>query len=144
MKPSNVRPILLACIALSVSGTVAAYKPAEERELSEVAATGCSNKDGEFIVRGLVSNATEDTVILSDTADDRTTMAIKLPGRGIFARAKGVFGTSKYETTEAMLNHLRDDSTPIVVTARCHGKGTPSALNISYVLEGGERESITF
>jgi hypothetical protein len=141
-----MKSILLASITFFVIGVAAAYayKPAEERPLSEIAASGCSNRDGEFIIRGLVSNATEDTLVLSDTADERTTVAIKLPGRGIFARAKGVFSKNKFETAEEVLNQLRDDGTAVVATVKCHGKGTPSALNISYVLPSGERESITF
>ena len=139
-----MKPNLLVCMTMFVAGAAAAYKPAEERELSEIVATGCSNRDGEFIVRGLVSSATEDTVVLSDAADERTTLPIKLPGRGVFARAKGVFGTSKYETAEGVLNHLRDQGTAVVVTLKCRGKGTPSAMNIAYVLAGGEREAITF
>lgn len=141
-----MKPILLASIAFFVIGAAAAYayEPAEERDLSEVAATGCSNHDGDFIVRGLVSNATEDTVVLSDTADERTTIAISLPGRGPFARVKGVFATNKYQAADTVLNRLRDEGTTVLVTAKCRRKGTPSAISISYVLANGDRESITF
>lgn len=140
-----MKPILFACVTFFfVIGTAAAYKPAEERELRDIAATGCVDRNDEYIVHGLVSSATVDTVVLSDTADERTTMAVTLPGRGVFARAKGVFGRSKYETAEEVLNHLREEGTPVEVTLKCHGKGTPSAVSISYGVTGGERESITF
>jgi hypothetical protein len=48
-----------------------AYKPAVEREFDEVASRGCNNRDGDFIVRAMVSNANEDTVVLSDPLDIR-------------------------------------------------------------------------
>lgn len=128
---------LIPCAAMS-------YKPAEEREFSDIAANGCSNRKGDFIIRGMISNATVDTVVLSDPADARSTMSLMLPGRGPLARLKGVFTRSKHEATETRLNELRNDRTPVVVTLKCRGDGTPSARNISYVNDDGSRESITF
>jgi hypothetical protein len=128
----------MSCAAL-------AYKPAEERGFADIAASGCSNRDGEFIVRGMVSNATEDTVVLADPQDEASTMSLTLPGRGPLARAKGFFGKkNKYQTAQQRLDGLRSERTPVVVTLKCHGSGTPSARNISYMTADGARESISF
>ena len=55
----------LVVTALAASTSALAYTPAEERDFSEFAATGCRNRDGDFIIRGMVSSATEDTLVLS-------------------------------------------------------------------------------
>jgi hypothetical protein len=92
----------------------------------------------------MIGNATEDTVVVADPTNARTTIALTLPGRGPLARAKGVFGRNKYEATQSSLAELRDDRRPVIVTLRCRGDGTPTARNISYITAGGARESITF
>ncbi len=132
------------CAALLVGCAAVAYKPAEERDLREIAQNGCNNRNGDFIVRGLISNATEDTVVLSDTADATTSMSLTLPGRGPLARVKGVFTRNKYEATQARLDELRDGRRPVTVTLKCRRGGTPEARNISYVTADGARESISF
>jgi hypothetical protein len=121
-----------------------AYKPAVEQEFSDVAASGCRNRDGDFIIRGMVSSATEDTVVLSDPDSSRSTISVTLPGRGFFARARGVFGKSKHETTDDRLNELREARTPVIVTLKCKGAGTPVARNISYEESDGGNASISF
>ena len=93
--------------ALAVSTSVIAYEPAEERDFGEFAASGCRNRDGDFIVRGLVSSATEDTVVLSDPANSRTTTSVTLPGRGPFSRVRGAFGKNKQEASKEALDELR-------------------------------------
>ncbi len=135
---------LFLSVSLIVAGAAVAYKPAEERSFSEIAASGCMNHDGDFIVRGMVSNATEDTVVLSDPADEARTMALSLPGRGPLARVKGFFSRSKYEATQKRLDELRAERTPVVVTLKCRGNGTPAARNISYTNEDGSAGSISF
>ena len=139
-----MKRILLIGTTLLVGSAAFAYEPAEERELSDIAANGCRDRDGDFIVRGLVGNATKDTVVLADPADERTSMSLTLPGRGPLARVRGAFGTSKHEAAEIRLNELRADGTPVVATLRCRGNGTPTARNISYFTADGSRESITF
>ena len=131
-------------VMLVVASAATAYKPAEERSFSEIAASGCNNRDGDFIVRGMVSNATEDTVVLADPADEASTIPLSLPGRGPLARAKGFFSKSKYEATQKRLEQLRAERTPVVVTLKCRGSGTPAARNISYTNEDGSAGSITF
>jgi len=126
-----------ACAAFS-------YEPAGEQEFQQIASGGCRNRDGDFIIRGLVSNADEDTVVLFDPDDSRNTIVLSLPGRGPFQRAKGVFGNSKYETTDLQLNELREDRIPVVVTLRCQGDGTPIARSLSYVNADGSRQSISY
>jgi hypothetical protein len=140
-----VRYILMPLLATSVAGCAAfSYEPAGEQEFSQIASGGCRNRDGDFIIRGVVNNADEDTVVLSDPDDSRSTMSLSLPGRGPLQRAKGVFGKNKYETTDAELNELRAARTPVVVTLRCQGDGTPVARNLSYRNGDGARESISY
>jgi hypothetical protein len=130
---------------MSAAGCAAfSYEPAGEQEFQQIASGGCRNRDGDFIIRGLVSNADEDTVVLHDPDDPRSTISLSLPGRGPFQRVKGVFGRSKYEATDVQLNELRETGTPIVVTLRCQGDGTPLARSLSYLNEDGTRESISY
>ncbi len=143
-KAFAVKRILLLSAAFLVTYAASAYKPAEERDFRDIAAGGCSNRDGDFIVRGMVSSATEDTVVLSDPADAESTLSLTLPGRGPLSRVKGFFTKGKYETAQQRLDELRAEQTPVVVTLKCHGNGTPAARNISYTNEAGLSESITF
>ena len=124
---------------LAMLGTACAafsYEPAGEQEFQQIASGGCRNRDGDFIIRGLVSNADEDTVVLFDPDDSRTTLTLSLPGRGPLQRAK--------EATDAQLNELREARTPVVVTLRCQGDDTPVARSLSYVNAEGSRESISY
>ena len=120
------------------------YEPAGEQEFQQIASGGCRNRDGDFIIRGLVSNADEDTVVLFDPDEPRSTISLALPGRGPLQYVKGVVGRNKYEATDMALNDLREDRTPVVVTLRCQGDGTPIARSLSYVNESGDRESISY
>src|SRR5688572_3882534 len=125
-------PVLL--FAMSVTGCAAfSYEPAGEQEFQQIASGGCRNRDGDFIIRGLVSNADQETVVLFDPDDSRSTLSLSLPGRGPLQRAKGVFGRNKYEATDVRLNELRHARTPVVVTLRCRGDGTPTARTLSYL-----------
>jgi hypothetical protein len=139
-----MKRMLFLSMTLLVASAALAYKPAEEREFRDIAASGCENRNGDFLVRGMVSNATEDTVVLSDPSDEASTMSVTLPGRGPFAHVRGFFSNSKYEATQHRLDELRADRTPVVVTLKCRGSGTPSARNISYTNADGMRESISF
>ena len=132
---------------LAMLGTACAafsYEPAGEQEFQEIASGGCRNRDGDFIIRGLVSNADEDTVVLYDPEDSRNTISLSLPGSDALQRANGVFGTNKYVATDAQLDELREARTPVVVTLRCQRDGTPIARNLSYVDGNGSRESISY
>ena len=130
--------LLVACAAM-------AYKPAEERAFRDVAAAGCNNRDGDFIVRGMVSNATENTVVLSDPGDAESTISLTLPGRGPAARVGGFFKrNNKYEAAQKQLDTLRAEGTPVIVTLKCHGNAAPAARNISYKNADGSEASITF
>jgi hypothetical protein len=139
-----MKTIYLIATALAASTSVLAYEPAEERDFSEFAASGCRNRDGDFIIRGMVSSANEDTVVLSDLANSRSTTSITLPGRGPFARVRGVFGTSKHEAGLEQLDELRMSRTPVVVTLKCKGSGTPIAREISYSNADGTRAAISY
>ncbi len=134
---------LTATVSFAASGALA-YEPAVEKEFSEIAEQGCSNRGGDFMIRGMVSSADEDTVVLSDPTNPRSTVSVTLPGRGPWARTKGVFTKSKHETSDERLNELSTTRTLVMVTAKCKGNGTPIARNISYENADGTRGSITF
>jgi hypothetical protein len=136
--------IYFAAAALAASTSAIAYEPAEERDFGEFAESGCRNRDGAFIIRGMVSSANEDTVVLFDPANSRITTSITLPGRGPFARVRGVFGTSKHEASNEQLNELRMSRTAVVVTLKCKGDGTPLAQEIRYVNADGTHAAISY
>ena len=141
----DVRHLSVPLLAMLATACAAfSYEPAGEQEFQQIASGGCRNRDGDFIIRGLVSNADEDTVVLFDPDDSRSTISLSLPGRGPLQRVKGVFGRNKYEATDAQLNELREARTPVVVTLRCQGDGTPFARSLSYVHADGTRESISY
>lgn len=136
-----MRYIAVLLFAIPVTGCAAfSYEPAGEQEFQQIASGGCRNRDGDFIIRSLVSNA-EDTVVLFDPEDSRSTISLSLPGRGPLQRTKGVFGKNKYEVTDAKLNELRQSRTPVVVTLRCQGDGTPIARR-SQLSQRGRLEPI--
>ena len=139
-----MKMLYLTSAAFLAASSAFAYEPAVERDFDDIASTGCSNRDGDFIVRGMVSNANESTVVLSDPLDSRSTVSVTLPGRGPFARAKGVFATSKFEASAERLNELRSTRTPVVVTLKCKGNGTPVARSFSYENSDGTQGSISF
>ena len=126
--------IHLATTALAASAPAFADTPAEERDFGEFAATGCKNRNGDFIIRGLVSSANEGTLVLSDLTSPRTTTSVTLPGRG---------GGSR-EATNQTLSELRSSRTPVVVTMECKGDGTPIAQEISYTSLDGTHGAISF
>ena len=138
-----MKSILFVSLVL-VASAAFGYKPTGEQEFSKIASEGCSNRDGDFIIRGMVSSANEDTLVLSDPTDSLSTISVTLPGRGPLAHVKGFFGKSKYEASDERLNELRATRTPVVVTVKCHGRGTPTARNISYENSDGTNGSISF
>ena len=139
-----MKSIYLAVAALAASTSAFAYEPAEERDFSEFAASGCRNRDGDFIIRGIVSSANENTVVLSDPSNSGSTTSVTLPSRGPFARVKGAFGTSKPEASDQQLNELRMSQTPVVITLKCQGNGTPLAQEISYINSDGTHAAISY
>ena len=120
--------------ALAVSASAFADTPAEERDFGEFAATGCKNRNGDFIIRGVVSSANEGTLVLADPTNSRTTTSVTLPGRGAGGR----------EATNQTLSELRSSRTPVVVTMECKGDATPLARHISYVNRDGTHAEISF
>jgi hypothetical protein len=143
-KEDSMRLFLLTTAVVLAASNAFAFKPAVEREFDDIASSGCSNRDGDFIVRGMVSNANENTLVLSDALDARSTLSVTLPGRGPFARVKGAFTKGKYEASAERLNELRAARSPVTVTLECKGNGTPLARNISYANSDGTRGSISF
>jgi hypothetical protein len=139
-----MKMLFMTTASLLAAGSAFAFKPAVEREFGDIAANGCSNRGGDFIVRGMVSNANENTLVLSDPANGRSTLSVTLPGRGPLARVKGAFTKGKYEASAERLNELRESRSAVVVTLECKGNGTPVARNISYEDRDGTRGSISF
>ena len=105
-----------------------------QRDFGEFAASGCKNRDGDFIIRGLVSSANERTLVLVDPMNSQSTTSVNLPGRG---------GDSR-EATNQKLAELRPGRTPVVVTMQCEGDGTPLARQISYTDQDGRNGAISF
>src|SRR5688572_7103873 len=143
-KEDAMKLLLLTGASVLAASNAFAFEPAVEREFDDIASSGCSNRDGDFIVRGMVSNANENTLVLSDPRDARSTLSVTLPGRGPFARVKGAFTKGKYEASAERLNELRRTGEPVVVTLECKGNGTPLARNISYANSDGTRGSVSF
>jgi hypothetical protein len=129
-----MKHIYLVATALAVSTSAFADTPAEERDFDEFAAAGCKNRNGDFIIRGLVSSANEGTLVLADPTNSRSTTSVTLPGRGDGGR----------EATTQTLGELRADRTPVVVTMECKGDATPLAQHISYIHEDGTHGAISF
>ena|SRR5688572_26439416 len=134
--------VFVALVASSAA--YAQYRPAQERDFSEFASSGCKNRDGDFIIQGMVSSANEDTLVLTDPHGSRRTVSVTLPGRGPFARVRGVLGKSKHEASDELLNELRASSSLVQVTLKCKGDGTPEAQEISYENSDGTHAAISF
>ena len=128
-----MKHIYLVATALAVSASAFADTPAEERDFGEFAAAGCKNRNGDFVIRGLVSSANEGTLVLADPTNSRTTTSVTLPGRG-----------GGREATNQTLSELRSSRTPVVVTMKCKGDGTPIAQAISYTNSNGTNGAISF
>jgi hypothetical protein len=140
-----LRHDVVLLLATSVSGCSAfSYEPAGEEEFNQIASGGCRNRDGDCFIRGLVSNAGARTVVLSDPDDSRSTMSLPLPGRSPLEPANGLWGDKKYEATDARLNELGEARTPVVVTLRCQGDGTPIPRSLSYRNVDGSLETISY
>jgi len=130
-----VKQIYLVATALALSASAFADTPVEERDFGEFAAAGCKNRNGDFIIRGVVSSANEGTLVLADPTNVRSTTSVALPGGG---------GGKSREATNQTLGELRASRTPVVVTMECKGDGTPLAREISYVNQDGTHGAISF
>ena len=139
-----MRLLFIAIGVFLTTSNAFGYKPAVEREFDDVASRGCNNRDGDFMVRAMVSNANEDTVVLSDPRNARSTISVILPDRGPFARAKSAFTKDKNEASAERLNELREDRLPVLVTLECKRDGAPVVRNISFTDSDGAQASILF
>ena len=142
-----MRNIVLAITTALLAGGCASmtYRPATQESLSRVVNDGCRSGDT-AIVRGQVSQASENTVVLSDTTNPSTTLAIDLPGHGSpSATMHRWLGTNKYQLTVEKLNQLRAQGTPVTVTLKCKGSNvTPVASNIEFANADGTRVAIAY
>jgi hypothetical protein len=142
----NMRPFFgLSVAALATAGALA-DQPAVEQDFSEIASHGCKDRGGDFIVRGMVSKANEDLLVLTDPANSnsRLTLSVVLPGRGPLAGLRGVVGKSREEKVYERLQALHDNSTVVSVTMTCKGDAAPVARNISFRTKDGTEESISY
>lgn len=114
-------------------GSAIADTPAEERDFDEFAASGCKNRNGDFIIRGIVSSVNEGTLVLANPMNARSTTSVTLPGRG-----------GGREGTAQTLGELRAQHTPVVVTMECKGDATPLAQHISFMKQDGMQGAISF
>ena len=134
----------LLCLATLGPAVATAAEPAVEQEFREIAENGCKDRNRDFVVQGMVSNATENTLVLAGLDNSRLTLSVVLPGRGPFAGLRGAFGKSREERVDEKLNQLRDDSVPVAVTFTCKGDATPVARSITFRNEDGSRGSISY
>jgi hypothetical protein len=132
------------CLVTLAGCSAMRYEPAAEQRFSSIAADGCNRRDGDFIIRGVVSNAYENIMVLQDPADPESTMSVTLPGRGTLSRLRAAVGTSMHEASRQRLTELGNAGTPVVVTLQCKGNLAPQARNISYSNADGSRSSMTF
>jgi hypothetical protein len=139
-----MRPVYVLYAAALASAGAFADEPAIEQDFTEIAADGCKNRGDDFVVRGMVSKATEDSLVLSDPSGSRRTVSVALPGRGPLAGLRGVIGKSREEKVYQRLQALHDKGTLVRVTLTCKGDATPVARNISYRTEDGSEESISY
>jgi hypothetical protein len=138
-----MRLYVLCAAVLATAGTFA-DEPAVEHDFGKIASEGCKNRGDDFIVRGMVSQANEDTLVLSDLSNSRSTLSVALPGRGPLAGLRGVIGKSREEKVHERLQALHEDNTVLLVTLTCKGNATPVARNISYRTADGSEESISY
>jgi hypothetical protein len=142
-----LKTIVLAISASVVAGGCASmsYRPATQESLTKIVDDGCRSGDT-AIVTGQVSQAYENTVVLSDRNNASTTLAIELPGRGSpGATMHRWLGTSKYQLTAEKLNQLRAQRTPVTATIECRGsKIPPVARNIEFANADGTRVAIAY
>jgi hypothetical protein len=136
-----MKPVL--CLSLALLASCASYQATREVSFATVAGGGCGG-DGQVLVRAQVANATENSIVLTDPGDSTSSMAVRLPGRGVVARLKGVVGTNKYEESHEVLTRLKADGSPVTVTLDCKGNTAPTARNLSYTDPDGSRSSISF
>ena len=139
-----MRPFYVLSVAALATAWAFADQPAVEQDFSEIASHGCKNRGSDFIVRGMVSKANEDSLVLSDPSNSRLTLSVTLPGRGPLAGLRGVIGESREEKVYERLQALHDDSTVVTVTMTCKGDASPVARNISFRAEDGSEESISY
>jgi hypothetical protein len=139
-----MKSILAIFIAASAGCAAFSYEPAGEQEFARIASGGCDNRDGDFFIRGMLSTADDETVVLSDPSNPRTTMVLPLPGRGMLVHPDGTSGRGKHAASVARMNELRETQTPVVVTLRCRSDGTPIARSIDYPSANGSRASILY
>jgi hypothetical protein len=132
-----------AALAAATAGALA-DSPAVEEDFSEIASEGCKNRGEDFVLRGMVSTANEDALVLSDISNSRSTLSIALPGRGPLAGLRGAFGKSREEKVHERLQALQDDDTVVTVTMTCKGNAAPVARNISFRGADGSEESISY
>lgn len=137
--------LMVSALALTACAS-RTYRPAVQEPLSKVVSNGCGRNGDTVMVTGQVSQASENSIVLTDSTSSATTLAINLPGRGSpSATMRRWFGTSKYELTDQRLNELKAQGTPLTVTMECKGpRVTPVARSIEFPNPDGTRVEIAY
>ena len=134
----------LVATGLAVTGSAFAYTAAERRDFAEFAATACNNRDGDFVIRGLVSSVNESTLVLADPTNSRITTTITLPGRAPSAASRARWEPASAKRLINRSASFDRSRTPVVVTMKCEGDGTPLAVAIGYSYVGGFNGAVSF
>lgn len=121
-----------------------AYDPVEKLDIGRLADDGC--KKGERIaITAEVSQVYEDTFVLWDGDDPKTTYTLRFREPGFGRKTKGVFGKNRYESAYEALRDLMADREPVDVTLLCQGeRKTPIATRFSYRDDDGEEIAYEF
>ena len=137
--------LLVSALALTACAS-RTYRPAVQEPISKVVSNGCGRNGDSLMVTGQVSQASENSIVLADSANSATTLAVNLPGRGSpSSTMRRWFGTSKYELTDQRLNELKAQGTPLMVTMECKGpRVTPVARGIEFPNPDGTRVAIAY
>ena len=140
-----MRLIHLAVSAALLGGCGSmSYQPVQEVDFAHMAADGCVKAGDRFTITAQISSAYEQTIVLFDGADASRTLPVRLPEPGVGDRARGIVGTTRYETSQAKLLQLRETHTPVAVTMTCVDRGkAPVADRFSFT-EDGHRVDFEF
>lgn len=135
--------ILIVVLMTAACGTTS-YKPVQEIEFERFAKEGCQRSGDRFAVTAHINSAYRETIVLWNGRDSEQTVAVTLPPESVASKARGIFGSSRYELSVDRLQDLRGRRTPVTVNLRCEGsERTPTADRFSYY-ENGQRVEFEF
>ena len=117
------------------------YKPINSSEFASLVSDGCSTKDNRFNVRGRVSAAYKETVVLWDGVETGKTAAVRLPRQGIGSKIRGSVAKSRYDVNLEVLRRLQGTDQTASFSLQCDSKDrAPQLVRMRYEENGLERE----